>query len=483
MPDALSSLQHQTVKRCPACGRVNAASNRCLHCLRDIAAVAPLAPEEVAAALNEAPILRGDAGRRWFTVRRTLLGTLGVVVLVVGWWLYAAFIAKPTPPEAPSSTARSMAAGAWPTQDGDSRGTRSTATSARVGGVEAWRVSLGSPATALVTDGRLLVAPLQDGRLVAFEASSGKGLWSTTLSLSNPPLAAPVIAGDRVYVQQREGLLVAISATDGKEIWNWRNDDGSFDSSPLVVEGVLYSYSTDGLFAFDAEDGRMLWKHLFATGWANVAPIVEGHRLLIAADDQAVVYDRTTGERTYSLMFSRARPASITIREGAALAVNGRVATAFDASSRNSRWGRLLGVSIRGGETLRSFWFRMYLYGMAPAPPIERTLWDVTLTYRKTMAAAVGQDLIMIASPDGGVTALARADGKPAWTAKTSPLRAAPIITSDGVLLVEEGRLLLLDLATGQQRGERSIGGLRGATPSEAATFITTDAGDLIALR
>ncbi len=487
MPEALASLQNKVVKRCPGCGRVNASSSRCLHCLRDIAGVPPLGPDEVEAALSEAPILRGDEGEHWLTVRKgLLLGTLAFVVLFTIWLLYGIFISKPERPEVPASTARSAASGAsaWSTQDGDIRGTRSTTAPAHVGGSEAWRVSLGAPvSTALVTDGKLVVATVQDGRMVALDASSGKTLWTTTLSLNNPPLAAPVITGDRIYLGQREGLFLAFNAADGKEMWRWQNPEGSFESSPLVVDGVVYVFSTDGLFAFDSEDGRVLWENKFDGSYANVSPIVEGPYLLIAASDKAIVFNRETGEQTFYVSFSRAQPSSIAIRDGHAVAVNGRTATAFDASLHNPWWERVVGASIRGGETIRSFWFRMYLNGMAPAVPLEQTLWDINALPRRIFAAAVGQDLFVVTGRDGAVSAFNRSTGRPVWTAKVNVLVAAPIITGDGVLLTEEDRLVLLDPTTGKQSAERKVEGMRSATPVESATYIGTLKGDVIALR
>jgi len=343
--------------------------------------------------------------------------------------------------------------------------------SAHLGGTEAWRVALGSPvATPLVTDGRLIVAALQDGRLVGIEAPSGQTLW--TAPLNNPPFAAPVIAGDRIYVAQREGVIRVLGAVDGHEVWHSRFVAGSFEASPLVVDGVVYAYSTDGLFAFDAEDGRILWEQIFDVGWATVAPVVEGKHLVIATGEKAIVYDRKSGQQTYYVTFSRSQPSSVAIHEGEVLAVFGRNATLFRADARRPWW-----------DGFRGIWFRFHLIGMGPAVPPPPTVWDVTSLPGTTMAAAMGQDVAVVASPDGTVTALARTDGKSVWAAKANRLVAAPILTADGVLLVEEGQLLLLDPATGQQRAERKVDGLRAATPAEAAMYLATAAGDVIALR
>lgn len=472
MPEAMAPVQPQIAKRCPACGRVSAASARCLNCWRDIAAVLPLPPEEAASVVKMEAALARRRETGWLTAGRAWrFGPLAVLAVLVGSWVYGTFIDKPPRPDAPSSTARSAAAGVWSTQDGGSRGTRATAASAHLGGAEAWRAALGSPAaTALVTDGRLIVAPLQDGRLAGLDALSGKTLWTATLN--NPPLSAPVIAGDRVYIAQREGLIMALAASDGKEVWRSRFVAGSFEASPLVADGAVYAFSTDGLFAFDAEDGRLLWEQVFDVGWATVTPVLEGKHLVIATANKAIVFDRANGRRTYHVTFSRAQPSSIAIRDGEVLAVYGRNATMFDASSRRPWWDGLRGV-----------WFRFHLNGMAPAVPPPPTVWDVTSLPRRTLAAALGQDMAVVASPDGAVTALGRTDGKPVWTAKTNRLVAAPIVTADGVLFTEANRLLLLDAATGQQHAERKIDGLLGATPSGAATYVATAAGDVVALR
>lgn len=472
MADTLAQTSPTVARRCPACHRVSANSERCLHCWRDIAAVPPLSVEEAGRAmLVEAGLARRiDAG--WFSFGRLWkIVTVTILVLLVAWWVYATFIDKPPRPDRPSSATRSAAQGAWTTPGGDSRGTRATDAPSHIGGGEAWKVSLGSPvATALVTDGRLVVAALEDGRLLGLDATTGKTVW--TAKLNNPPFSAPVIAGDRVYLAQREGLILVLSTVDGSEVWHSRFVAGSFEASPLVVEGVVYAYSTDGLFAFDADDGRILWEQVFDAGWATVTPVVEGKYLVIATADRAMVFDRTNGQRTYFVTFSRTQPSSVSVSDGEVLAVYGRNATMFDTTARRPWW-----------DGFRAAWFRFHLIGMAPAVPPAPTTWDVTSLPKSTLAATVGPDVVVVASPDGAVTALGRADGRNVWTAKTNQLVAPPIATSDGILLSEANRIVLLDGATGQQKGERKVEGVRSVAPTRDVTFVAADAGEVTAIR
>lgn len=483
MREASVPVQQQVARRCPACGRVSADSERCLHCWRDIAAVAPLPPEEAASAPKVTASLARSREQKVTLGRVLRYGSLTLVLLLVAWWAYGAFISKPPRPQTPASNMRSAAMGSWTTQDGDNRGTRSTSAPAHIGGTEVWRAPLGSPAaTALVTDGRIVVAPLLDGRLVALDATSGKTLWTARLTLDNAPLSAPAIAGDRIYLAQREGLILALDANDGREVWR-RSVAESFEASPLVADGVVYASHEGGLAAFDAEDGRVLWRRALDVSAANVTPVIEGNYLVIATGNKAIVFDRTSGEQVYYVSFSRSRPSSVAIRGDEVVAVYGRTATAFQTSARHPWWMDLVNANL-GGDALRIFWFRMYIYGMAPAPPVEVTLWHLNSLSRRTMGAAFGEEIFVAAAPDGAVTALGSADGQRVWSAKTGGrLLAPPIITSDGVLFIEEGRLLLLDAKTGEQRAERKLDALQWATPTEAATYIATATGDIAALR
>ena len=472
MPETLAPVQSQIFRRCPACGRVSADSERCLRCWRDIAGVMPLSTEEAATAMTvEAALAKRMAQGRFSTGQKLLYGFLGTLVLLIGWWVYATFIDKPPKPDTPTAATRSMAVGAWTTSEGDARGLRSIEAPSRVGGTEAWKVSLGSPAaTPLVSDGRIVVATAEDGRVVGLDAGSGKTLW--TVPLSTPPFAAPVIAGDRVYIAQREGRVTVVGASDGKEVWQSRFVAGSFQASPVVVEGVVYTYSTDGLFAFDAETGRILWEQILEVGWATVAPVVESQYLIVATGDKTIAFDRTTGQVTFHVAFSRTQPSSLAVRDGRVLALYGRNATLFETSSRSPWW-----------DGMRAAWFRFHLIGMAPAVPPSPTVWDVTSLPRTTMPAAVGQSVAVVTSRDGVAAALNLADGKQAWAAKTERLALPPIATSDGFLFGEEGRLLLLDAATGKPAGERRIEGVRSLAPTRDAMFVATAAGDVLALR
>ena len=62
-----------------------------------------------------------------------------------------------------------------------------------------------------------------------------------------------------VYVADGQGAVRAIDLATGTQRWEYRSDDG-FETSPLVMGGVVYIGDLSGIFhAVSANDGKKLW--------------------------------------------------------------------------------------------------------------------------------------------------------------------------------------------------------------------------------
>ena len=56
-------------------------------------------------------------------------------------------------------------------------------------------------------------------------------------------------------------MCIALDASTGAEIWNFATDE-EVDSTPTVVDGVVYVGGTDKkLYAIDADSGDELWNY------------------------------------------------------------------------------------------------------------------------------------------------------------------------------------------------------------------------------
>jgi outer membrane protein assembly factor BamB len=146
-----------------------------------------------------------------------------------------------------------------------------------------WKKDVGQGFSApVVAQGRLILFHRVGDKEVieALDAATGKPIWKFDYPTSyrddfgfdEGPRAAPAIAGGRVYTFGAEGSLHCLDFNTGKKIWSvdthatFRVRKGYFGAacSPLVDEGrVLMNIggsSGAGLVAFDAANGKTLWK-------------------------------------------------------------------------------------------------------------------------------------------------------------------------------------------------------------------------------
>lgn len=211
---------------------------------------------------------------------------------------------------------------------------------------EVWKVPTGDriKSDALVV-GERVFATSYDGHVYAFEAATGKTLWTfpalqpARLELPPepapppaaetkpraladkrskgkrraepppPPAAAPaappappaaprVVPGDFsysspahadgvLYVGNLDHHLYAIDAADGSLRWRYRTA-GPVTSSPLVIDGVVYFGSNDGnLYAIDVDKREPLWK-LPTKDWMNSSPRHADGVLYVGSNDRHI---------------------------------------------------------------------------------------------------------------------------------------------------------------------------------------------------
>lgn len=164
-----------------------------------------------------------------------------------------------------------------------------------------WKRELGDGYSGIVGDGRVLVtmyrpvkglvativsrlgAPEPEPEVVvALDPQTGKTLWEfrypappekgMNLEYGPGPHSTPLIAGERVFAVGATGKLHALELRTGRLLWQhdlWgelggQRLDRGYAPSPLSYQGgVLLPLGGRGqaLAAFDADDGRLLWKN------------------------------------------------------------------------------------------------------------------------------------------------------------------------------------------------------------------------------
>jgi outer membrane protein assembly factor BamB len=156
----------------------------------------------------------------------------------------------------------------------------------------------GPRAVPVISGGRVFTHGA-DGWLHGIDLATGKMLWSVeTRKVFDAPkgyfgvASSPVVDGNRVLVNVggKTGGIVAFDAASGKTLWTATSDEASY-SAPIVADinrqhtGVFFTRS--GLVALDPASGKVLYQHRWRARMAasvNAAtPIVFNDQIFLSA--------------------------------------------------------------------------------------------------------------------------------------------------------------------------------------------------------
>ncbi len=200
---------------------------------------------------------------------------------------------------------------------------------------------------AVIGGQRLLITGGGDGALHAFKVRTGEKVWTYPFSAgaANP---SPVVDGNLVYAAHGEentdsptiGRIICVDASQidpatkkPKLVWEHQKSQRFGLSSPAIADGVLYMPEDSGeLYAFDAKNGKLLWKYRYATE-VRGAPLVadgkvyifdvKGRLSIIKLDGKKKPDEEDTFIYTFKEVVN-GRPIQ-TETNGTPIAVNGRV--------------------------------------------------------------------------------------------------------------------------------------------------------------
>jgi len=123
----------------------------------------------------------------------------------------------------------------------------------------------------------MVYASAYDGAVSALRENNGGLLWQYRTDGSVYP--APIVVNGVVYVtasvDNGPSHVYALRASDGKLLWSYTRN--SYVPSLLVVEGVAYLASADGLLAaLRASDGSVLWHREIQGQGVSLVEVVNG---------------------------------------------------------------------------------------------------------------------------------------------------------------------------------------------------------------
>lgn len=175
-------------------------------------------------------------------------------------------------------------------------------------GEQLWQSELGSEILAAPRQARgVVIARAGNGKVYGLEAESGEQLWAFERAV--PPLtlrqrSAPAVAGSSVVVGLENGRLVALDATDGSVKWEQvlaeRRGRTELErmrdiaAKPVIDRGAVYAVAFQGEMALvRMATGSTEWSRSISSlsGFLN-----QGEEIYVAADDGRVwALDRRSG--------------------------------------------------------------------------------------------------------------------------------------------------------------------------------------------
>lgn len=254
-------------------------------------------------------------------------------------------------------------------------------------GRERWRAAARANLTAGVgSDGRFVAVVTQKNELLVFEQA--RLAWRATLP--SPVTTAPLVAGERVFVQGLDRAVLAFDALDGRKLWAFQRPG---DALTLQQFGVLQPIGN--------------------TLWVGSGPRLVALDSLTGTAQQDVVVGSPRGGNEVERLADLVGPAA---REGAVLCVR-----AFQTS-----------VACARARTAELLWSR---------------------PYTGSQGVAVGGDYVVAADGSDRLMAWWRSSGEVAWRSDSLVYRglSAPTVVANQVAFGDsDGYVHLLALSDGR---------------------------------
>jgi outer membrane protein assembly factor BamB len=173
-------------------------------------------------------------------------------------------------------------------------------------GTEVWSTNLtglvwGS-ATIDAANNRVYVATAVDwtndeGKLYALTFDTGAVRWSADINYTS---STPAVSGEYIYVAASGAAPGVTYCFDSSGVEQWNVPSGSRKISPAVADGKLFtgnvglsgmaSAGTEGINAYDAATGALIWQYEYSGSSPSVAEDADGNGIVVSIGTDGMVY-------------------------------------------------------------------------------------------------------------------------------------------------------------------------------------------------
>jgi outer membrane protein assembly factor BamB len=343
---------------------------------------------------------------------------------------------------------------------------------------------LGKLASPPVVSGGKLFAIDTDAVIHAFDAKTGKRLWSSSVRASGGGGSAAGLIefgggvaaeADRVYASTGVGDIMALDASNGAIKWKVR-PGGPLRGAPTVSNGNVYVMSQDNqIFALAEADGAVIWQDsgtLQTTAVFGVAAPAAAQGSVVAgfSSGELAAYRYENGRVLWGDSLSRSN-----------ISTSVSTLTDIDANPVIDR-GRVFAIGEGG---------RMASYELVSG----QRLWELNIGGIAT--PLVAGEWVFVVTDKARLYCISRTGGKVRWIAelgayknarsKSSPIRwYGPVLAGGKLILVStDGQMATVDPADGTVKARRKSDLPMSLAPivADKTLYVLTDNGTIIAYR
>ena len=301
------------------------------------------------------------------------------------------------------------------------------------------------------------------GRIKALNAFDGSLLWE--YALQGVSDFSPVVADEMIFISLRSGLVQALDRHNGRFLWSFQAESFMY-GPPIIEEGILYLASVR-IYALDAATGEVRWTQKVPKDVSSKLVLSEDVLAFVGFDGAVKLLNASNGKPKleYSIWFP------ITdglVASDSRLVVGGGNAHVFAIDMQS--------VGLPFERIIRSWWARLWLWGMAPSPSTPRGyLWhNSNLQGVESNPFTVDKDFVYVGTKDsklldsgGKIVALGIDDGKFRWKTSLDSFPISAQLVGQGGLLVatKSGQLHFLSKNSGFPTHKVESGFSLGAPP------------------
>jgi outer membrane protein assembly factor BamB len=322
----------------------------------------------------------------------------------------------------------------------------------------------------------LLITPAFASDWSMFKKDASHSGFST--DAVNPPLtvvwkfdlgsdsdSSPVIVNDVLYVGSNYGIH-AIDAKTGAGLWT-THTNGFVKSAPTVADGVLYVGADDNRFyAMDINDGTLKWIYKNSTNGYTSSPIVVNNLAYEGSKGGSFyAFDVRNGEISWQVLTGKVIESSPAMGDGIIVfGTNGGIIIAVDPVTRKEKWRYDTGISdilsspliAEGNVFVGSNDGNVY----ALAATNGTLKWKYSIGSNIQSSPSYKDGTIFIGSRDSNLYAIDAGTGNLKWKVQTSGyVDSSPAISNDIVYFGSRNNFLYgLDVNTGKLLFRNSTG-------------------------